>query len=161
MVNGQLRADAGSVKLDVNAYKLFKARGVASPKPDRTQGIVLIDDVTSADLGSGREAANRRWMADFINDTLFGIGKPFRGQLITPALKREHLMQLTRFFESLVAADGTSISRIAGYKLQDVTNPATPDILRTAVAVRMYGVATVIVYSTTVGPTVEVTQTAG
>ena len=151
----------GSVKLDVNAYKLFKARGVASPKPDRTQGIVLIDDVTSADLGSGREAANRRWMADFINDTLFGIGKPFRGQLITPALKREHLMQLTRFFESLVAADGTSISRIAGYQLQDITNPATPDILRTAVAVRMYGVATVIVYSTTVGPTVEVTQTAG
>ena len=149
-----------SVKLNVNAYKLFKARGIAAPKPDRTQGVVLINDVTSADVDSGRTAANRRWFADFINDSLFGVGKPFRGRLITPALKREHLMMLTRFLELLKATDGTTISRLSAYQIQDISNPAVPEILDTAIAVRMYGTADVIVYRTTVGPTVEVSETA-
>lgn len=151
---------SGSIKLGVSAYQQFKARGISAPKPDRTQGIVLVNDVTAADVNSGRTAANRRWFADFINDSLFGIGNPFRGRLITPALKREHRMQLVRFLESLKATDGTSISRIEAYEIQDTTNPAVPEILRTAVAVRMYGTADVIVYSTTVGPTVEVTEAA-
>ncbi len=148
----------GSIKLGVAAYQQFKARGIAAPKPDRTQGIVLINDVTSAAANSGRTAANRRWFADFINDSLFIIGLPFRGRLITPALKRDHFMQLTRFFELLKATDGTSTSRLEDYSIRDITNPAVPEILRTAVAVRMYGTADVIVYSTTVGPTVQVTE---
>jgi hypothetical protein len=148
---------AGSTRLDVNSYKLFKRSGIVAARVDRTLGTGWNDDVTSS-LTIGRTAANRRAFADFINDSLFGIAAPYRARIITPDVKRSLDAVIRKFLNGLLSVAQPNASRIRGYDVRDITDPSVPELLRMAVAVTMYATADVIAIETTVGPTVLTSQ---
>lgn len=147
----------GFTRLDVNSYKAFKRNGIVALRIDRTQGPGWNDDVTSS-LEVGRTAANRRCLADLINDSMLEIVAPYRSRIITPDLKRAIDAAMRGFLNGLLSRSQVSASRISGFDIRDVTDPAVPELLRFAVAVTMYATADAIVIETTVGPTVATSQ---
>jgi hypothetical protein len=152
----------GSIKLQIQDYQRFKREGISAPKVDRNAGAGWVDDVTSVDrvTDPGRTAANRRAFADFINDTLFIIAVPFGNKIITPQLRRDLISQVEGTLELFASPGNPSASRLEAFSVTDTTDPAVPSILRLVVEVRMYAVAEAIVFETTVGPTVIVSQQA-
>lgn len=150
----------GAFKLEVTDYKIFKREGIIAGKAIRPSAVTFVDDVTSVDAVAfpGRTQANRRAFADFINDTLFDIGTPYSKQIITPALRRESKAQTTGFLEELKGVGDPATSRLDSYSVEDTSSATVPKILRYSVKVRMHPTADAIVFSTTIGDTVVITE---
>jgi len=146
----------GSTKLDVNDYIRFKREGITAPILDRTAGAAFVDDVTSVDslTQASQTPANRRWFADFINDSLFILAVPYGKKLITQDLRRNFFGQIINFLTGLQSLDQPQAQRIESFDVTDTSDPDVPNILRARVAVRMLATADAIVFDVTVGQTV-------
>jgi hypothetical protein len=147
----------GSTKLGLNDYKLFKREGITALITSRTQGLAWNDDVTNS-LDVGRTAANRRAFADFINDSMFEIAEPYKSKVAKPEFKRALEGAIRGFLRLLLSPLQPNASRIQGFDVEEVTDPAVPNLLRYQTSVTMYATADVIVNQTTVGPTVVTSQ---
>lgn len=153
---------AGGIGLTIDDYILFRADGIIAPRADRTSGLIFQSDVTSVNPTTQPSLvdAKRRFMGDFIIDSLGDIGANYVKKLNTPARRRAFIAVVNGFLEGLKTPNQPDFSRIADYKVIDDTSDAQRQqgfqIL--AVAVQIFSSMDFIVFRTTVGTTVDVEE---
>ena len=153
---------AGAINLQIGDYQAFKAAGIIGPRLDRTAGMVFQSDVTSVDPATNPALvdAKRRWMGDFIIDSLMDIGVKYVKKLNTPARRQSLLTTVNNFLDLLRSRFQPDASRIEDYLVADTTSPELRALgfQTISVKVRLFPSMDYIVFTTEVGTTVQVTQ---
>lgn len=146
-------------------YVNFKASGVAALRKDRSVGWWFQDGVTSVDPVEEQTRApiKRRRMADFIQDTLAAIGAKYSKEPATTERVDQLLGEMEAFLSGLKSPPNPAQQRIEDYSI-DGTSGNTPSltalgIFTFLVKVRLLASMDTIVFATTIGETVTVTQT--
>ena len=156
--------EAGGIGLTINDYIDFKANGIIAPRTDRVAGIVFQSDVTSVNPSTQPALvdAKRRFMGDFIIDSLSDIGVAYAKKLNTPGRRRAFLATINSFLERLQSPSQPETSRIEDFRVTDDTTDAlrADGFQIVNVAVRIYPSMDYIVFRTTVGTTVNVEEIA-
>ncbi len=154
--------ERGGQGLTIDNYINFKANGIIAPRSERAAGIVFQSDVTSVNpaVQPGQADAKRRWMGDFIIDTLSDIGNQYVKKLNTPARRRALFSTLNGFLESLLSPNSPDTSRIQDFATFDETTDEqrAQGFQIINVAVQIFPSIDYIVYRTTVGTTVNVDE---
>lgn len=126
--------EAQATPFTIDTYKAFKAAGIIAPRIDEDSGTVFQSDVTSS-LTSGRTTFKRRKFADFIQDSVATLAKPFGKKL----QKQIRIDALTSRFESFLAGllseTNPEAQRIEAYGV-DATSGNTPEL--TAQGIRVW-----------------------
>jgi hypothetical protein len=154
-------ADDGEV-LTIETYTAWKAAGICAPKVDFDTGPEYQSGVTSS-LESGRTTIARRKMADFIQDSLVKIGKPFVKQLARQARRDKLRGRVDQFMGSLLSERDAELQRIAAFSVDDGPNAGnTADTLALGAyfirtAVRTLSSLDSIVFQTEIGPNAVIT----
>lgn len=152
----------GAINLQIGDYQAFKAAGIIGPRLDRTAGMVFQSDVTSVDPATNPALvdAKRRWMGDFIIDSLMDIGVKYVKKLNTPARRQSLLTTVNNFLDLLRSRFQPDASRIEDYLVADTTSPELRALgfQTISVKVRLFPSMDYIVFTTEVGTTVQVTQ---
>jgi hypothetical protein len=149
-------ADDGEV-LTIDTYTAWKAAGICAPKVDFDTGPEYQSGVTSS-LESGRTTIARRKMADFIQDSLVQIGKPFIKQLAKQSRRDKLRGRVDQFLASLQSERDPELQRIVGFVVDDSANAGnTPEVLALGayymkVTVRTLSSLDDIVFQTEIGP---------
>lgn len=154
--------EAGGYDLVLADYKTFKANGIIALKRDRTVGWVFMSDVTSVDpaLDPAKVEASRRFLADFVMDTLFSISVKYIKKLGTPGRKQALLSEIRSFLRDLQSPEAPESSRIRGYTVTDDTTAELDEqgVFVVNVNVRSYPHLKHLVFRTAVGTTVEIEE---
>jgi len=153
----------GAPKLTMDDYISLKQLGVSAPFQDKVIGMVVQSAVTTS-LTVGQTQINRRRMADYIEDSLSVLMKPFVKRLLTESLKDVILSTVAAFLIGLKKPSNPDDQRIQDYAI-DNTSLNTPALAAAgiyALSVRVETLATadVIVLQCSVGKGV-LTITAG
>jgi len=129
LIDQFFEVDTFGETLTIDNYKAFRAGGVMVPKLDQVTGMNFQSGVTSS-LVSGRTTANRRKMADFIQDTSVTLFAPYVKKLNTQ-FRRDKLRGLWEtFLATLQSEDIPQNERIVGFLVDDSINAGnTPDSL--------------------------------
>lgn len=150
----------GTPQLDINAYTLMRLRGIAGIRIDSTTGPEFQSGITSS-LTNGQKNIARRKMADYIEDSLAIILKPFSKLPMSNQLIDSATGQVNDFLDLLLSPDNVSFQRIAGYQVDPVSGntPQTTSlgIFVIIVRVRTLASADFIVIQAEVGEGVNVT----
>ena len=151
----------GTPILDINAWTLMRQRGIAGIRIDPTTGPEFQSGVTTS-LTNGQKNINRRKMADYIEDSLAQVLKPFVKLPMSDQLKDSALGQCNDFLDLLLSPDNTAFQRIAGYQI-DGTSGNTPALTAKGIFVIIVRVQTLatadfIVLQAEIGEGVNVTQ---
>jgi len=154
--------EQGGIGLTIDDYIDFKASGIIAPRTDRTAGTIFQSDVTSVNpaVQPALVDAKRRFMGDFIIDSLEDIGVQYVKKLNTPVRRRAFLATVSGFLERLRSPNQPETSRLEAYRVVDST---TPDLRAQgfqilSVGVRLFASMDFIVFQTTVGTTVDVEE---
>lgn len=154
--------EVGGISLTINDYISFKSNGIIVGRFTRESGWFFQSDVTSVDpaIDAQLAPANRRWLADFIIDTIGDIAIKFIKKLGTPSRRRTIIGEINSFLVGLqspnqpentrialfsVVEDSTDIQRQSGIMVINVKVQSQPDLQTIAVNV-------------TVGTTVEIEE---
>ena len=154
--------EVGGQGLTIENYIAFKADGIIAPRNERAAGIAFQSDITSVNpaVQPGEVDAKRRFMGDFIIDTLSDIGGEYVKKLNTPARRRALFSSINGFLELLLSPNSPDTSRIEDFATFDETTDEQRalgfQIIN--VAVRIFPSIDFIVYRTTVGTTVDVEE---
>ena len=153
----------GAPKLTIDDYISLKQLGVSAPFQDKIVGMVVQSAVTTS-LVAGETQINRRRMADYIEDSLASLMKPFVKRLLTESLKDVILSTVAAFLIGLKKPANPDDQRIADYAI-DADSLNTPElsaagIYAMSIRVEMLSTADVIVLQCSVGKGV-LTITAG
>lgn len=143
------------IPLTIEVYKAFKAAGVAAPKVDLDEGPCYQSGVTSS-LDAGRTTMARRRFADFFQDSIARIAKPYSKRLNRRTERDALFGEIESFAQGLLSPQQPSASRIESYRLDDGSNFNPPTnlargIYRIASAVRIYSSLDAIVLQTEIG----------
>lgn len=153
---------AGGIGLTIDDYILFKAAGIIAPRTDRTSGLIFQSDVTSVNPLTQQALvdAKRRFMGDFIIDSLGDIAANYVKKLNTPSRRRAFISVLNGFLEGLKTPNQPDFSRIADYKVVDETSneQRAQGFQVMAVSVQIFASMDFIVFRTQVGATVNVEE---
>jgi hypothetical protein len=126
--------------LTIADYKLFKAVGICAPIVDPDDGPQYQSGVTSS-LTSGRTTIARRKMADFIQDSMARVAKPYSKKL-NRLTRREALTAAEdSFLSGLLSVNSPDLARIEDYRLDGVGGN-TPERLALGVFVLLTQVRT-------------------
>jgi hypothetical protein len=153
--------DSGGETLEIEAYIAFKANGVEVPRLDRSSGMVFQSGVTSS-LESGRTTAARRKMADFIQDSLARITKPYGKKLMRASRRDQCRGEVEGFYASLASTEAPEKARIDSFSVDDGINAGNSaqvlaqGIYYLASTVRTLSSFEVIVHRTSIGPNANV-----
>ena len=154
--------ELGGTGLTIDDYIDFKANGIVAPRSDRVAGLVFQSDVTSVNPSTQPELvdAKRRFMGDFIIDSLGDIAKGYVKKLNTPIRRRAFLSTISAFLETLKSPNQPETSRIEDYRVVDDTSAEqrAQGFQIVNVAVRLFASMDFIVFRTTVGTTVNVEE---
>lgn len=154
--------EAGGYDLVLADYKSFKANGIIALKRDRTVGWVFMSDVTSVDpaLDPAKVEASRRFLADYVMDTLFSISVKYIKKLGTPGRKQALLSEIRSFLRDLQSPEAPESSRIRGFTVTDDTTAELDEqgVFVVNVNVRSYPHLKHLVFRTAVGTTVEIEE---
>ena len=154
--------EEGGYDLVLADYKSFKANGIIGLKRDRTVGWVFMSDVTSVDpaLDPAKVEASRRFLADFVMDTIFSISVKYIKKLGTPGRKQALLSEIRSFLRDLQSPEAPESSRIRGYTVTDDTTAELDEqgVFVVNVNVRSYPHLKHLVFRTAVGTTVEIEE---
>ncbi len=149
--------------LTIDTYTAWKAAGICAPKVDADTGPEYMSGVTSS-LESGRTLIARRKMADFLQDTLVVIGKPFC-KLLSRQSRRDKLRgRVDSFLSRLRSLQNAETQRIAAFLTNDDVNAGnTDEVLASGVYfmdVRVKSLASLdeIVFRTEIGPNVVISR---
>jgi hypothetical protein len=165
-------ASVSSVESSPNAqgfqetdYELFKASGICALRVDDgitsfQSGVTSVDPLTH----EGLVPIARRRMADFIQDSLALLLKPFNKKLNSAARRQVCRSSVQGFMDALLNKTNANGQRIAGYSLSDKAGN-TPDTLaagiyRMELRVRTLSSMDFIVLQMTAGTNVQVTEVA-
>lgn len=110
--------------LTIDDYKALKRGGICAPNRDPDEGSAYQSGITSS-LTAGRTNIRRRSMADFIQDSLAIIAKPYSKKLQTSARKDGLLSAYDSFLSGLLSRNAPEAARIGDYAVDGVT-PNTP-----------------------------------
>lgn len=152
----------GGIGLTIDDYIAFKDAGIIAPRQDRTSGMVFQSDITSVSPSANPSLvdAKRRYMGDFIIDSLADIGKRFEKKLNTPTQRRAFLANVNGFLDSLKSASQPDSSRIEDFAVKDETTTAQRGLgfQILSVKVRLYASMDYIVFRLSVGTSVDVSE---
>jgi hypothetical protein len=127
-------------------------------------GLIFQSAVTSVNptTDSALADAKRRFMGDFIIDSLFDISINFVKKLNTPARRRTFLSQINSFLELLKSPNQEALSRIEDFIVTDDTTDAQRALGHqlVTVKVRLYASMDFITITTEVGTTVVIEEAA-
>jgi hypothetical protein len=107
-------------QLDINAWTLMRQRGIAGIRFDKTTGPEFQSGITTS-LTNGQKNIARRKMADYIEDSLAVIAKPFVKLLQSDENKDSLIGQVVDFMELLLSPDNAANQRIAGYQVDAIS----------------------------------------
>ena len=154
--------DEGGVGLTIQDYQQFKAQGIIAPRFDRTAGMVFQSDVTSVDPATQPALvdAKRRFMGDFVIDSLSDIAVGYCKKLNKPARRRALNAAYNAFLDNLQAPTQPDLSRIDDFSVTDDTTDAqrAQGFQIDLIKVRIYPSMDYIVIRTEVGTTVNVEE---
>ena len=141
--------------LEIDDYRAFKAAGIAAPIIDEDEGPEFQSGVTSS-LESGRETLARRKMADFVQDSMAVLAKPYQKKLNRLSNRDSLTSRFDSFLGGLLGEPGTDLQRIENYAIDDESGNI-PEQLRLGIAVWLTTVHTLssldaIVIRTEIGP---------
>lgn len=164
LIDHVLAVEDVGVALTIDVYKAFKAAGVAAPRVDLDEGPCIQSGVTSS-LDAGRKTMARRRFADFYQDTIARLSKPYSKKLNRKAERDALFGVITSFCEGLLSRQRPAVARIEDYALSDGTdlNPGTQlalGIYRIRSVVRTFSSLGAIVLLTEVGPSAVTTSDA-
>jgi len=147
---------------EMSDYTAFKKAGIAALRMDGGKA-VFQSGVTSVDpaVNGNLKNISRRRMADYVQDTLAKIAKPYGKKLMTLARRKALLGDIKVFLDSLLSTKAPAQQRIAGYTLSDKENTAAglaKGLYRIVVKVKLLASFESIVIATTVGETVDVEE---
>jgi hypothetical protein len=152
----------GGIGLTMADYIAFKDAGICAPRLDRVAGMVFQSDVTSVNPATQSNLVDnkRRYMGDFIIDSLSDIAAGYVKKLNTPARRQAFLATINRFLNGLRAPTQPDFSRIENFSVQDDTtaDQRAAGFQIVSVLVRLYPSMDYIVFNLSVGTTVEVTE---
>lgn len=157
-----LGIQSGVSGLQMSDYILFRQKGIAAPRIDRTVGPTLQSGITTS-LISGQKNINRRRMADYIEDSLAEALVQFAKLPLTNSLKDTSAGEVVAFFEELLSENNPAAQRIAGY-LVDTKSGNTVELNNAGIYVIVTKVKTLatadfIVVQAEVGEGVNVSAT--
>jgi hypothetical protein len=163
LIDHCLAVEDTGVSMTIEVYKAFKAGGVCAPKIDLDSGPTFQSGVTSS-LESGRTTQARRRFADFIQNTLAVIGKPYSKKLNRRAERDSLFGRVDSFLSGLQNVRDEKASRLESYSLDDGPNVNAPTslalgIYRIRTVVRQYSSLDAIVFETEIGPNAQPTTT--
>lgn len=154
--------EQGGIGLTIEDYIDFKANGIIAPIAQRGSGVSFQSDVTSVNpaIQPALTDQKRRYMGDFIIDSLGDIAEGYVKKLNTPARRRALLAVINGFLTQLQDPNAPESSRIEGYDVKDETSPElrAQGFQIIDVKVRLYASMDYIVYRTSVGTTVDVQE---
>lgn len=165
---GAIGIEAGNPdvqNLTLTDYKNFRASGICAPRMDLgsmifQSGVTSVDPAVYASLRN----INRRRMADFIQDSLGIALKAFGKQLATRTRRALITGQIKSFMDGLLSPSNSAAQRIEAYSIDSVSGNTAETlalgIFRIILNVRTIASLDAIVLQTTVGESVDVTQTA-
>jgi hypothetical protein len=150
------------VTLDIDFYRAFKAAGIAAPIVDEDDGPQYQSGVTSS-LVSGRETLARRKMADFIQDSLARLGKPFSKKLNRRSNRDAVTSRFDSFLSGLRSLTALELQRIENFAIDDEQGN-TPERLALGIAIWLTTVRTLssldaLVIRTEIGPNAIISTT--
>lgn len=153
----------GALKLTMDDYISLKQLGVSAPFQDKVIGMVVQSAVTTS-LTVGETQINRRRMADYIEDSLAVLLKPFSKRLLTESLKDVIFATVVSFLSGLKKPANPDDQRIEDYAVDaDSLNTAAlsqAGIYALGIRVETLATADVIALQCSVGKGV-LTITAG
>lgn len=145
-------------------YKNMKRKGVACLRRDRSVGWQFQSGVTSVDplVQQTRAPIKRRRMADFIQDGLAAIAAPYNKEPATEAMVDSWVGDVDTFLSSLANPKNPAAKRVEGYTL-DPKSANEPDLQGLGVYilivnVRLLASLDTLVYQTSIGETVDLTD---
>ncbi len=154
--------ELGGIGLTIDNYISFKASGIIAPRNDRSAGLVFQSDVTSVNPATQPQLvdAKRRFMGDFIIDSLSDIATSYVKKLNTPIRRRAFQSALNSFLEQLLSPNQPEASRIEAFNVVDDTtaDQRAQGFQIYNVAVRIYPSMDYIIFRTTIGTTVDVSE---
>jgi hypothetical protein len=165
---GAIGIEAGNPdvqNLTLTDYKNFRASGICAPRMD-LGSMIFQSGVTSVDpaVYPSLRNINRRRMADFIQDSLGIALKAFGKQLATRTRRALITGQIKSFMDGLLSPNNSAAQRIEGYTIDSVSGNTAETlalgIFRIILNVRTIASLDAIVLQTTVGESVDVSQTA-
>lgn len=116
----------GVPKLPMNAWILLRQRGVAGIRMDKDVGPVFQSGVTTS-LVAGRINIARRKIADYLEDSLARIVKPFCKLPQSTQMQDGVLSEVTEFLDVMLSANNSAAQRIESY-IVDEKSGNTPDL---------------------------------
>lgn len=154
--------EEGGTGLTIDNYINFKANGIIAPRQERVSGLIFQSDVTSVNpsVDAALADSKRRWMGDFIMDSLGDIALPFVKKLNTTTRRRALQGQINAFLKLLKSEDQPELSRIHSYSVTDDTTSTQRDLgfQLFTVRVKLHPSMDSIVITTEVGTTVVVEE---
>lgn len=150
----------GTPNLDINAWELLRLRGIAGIRIDANTGPEIQSGVTTS-LTNGQKNINRRKMADYIEDSLAIILKPFAKLPMSDEVVDSAVGQCNDFLDLLLSPDNAAFQRISGFQIDPISGN-TPDLTARGifviiVRVRTLATADFIVVQAEIGEGVVVT----
>jgi len=150
----------GLANLQVGDYTNCRARGIAAPRIDRTDGPVFQSGITTS-LVAGQKNINRRRMADFIQDSVSAALTSFSKQPLTTGLKDSATGEVDTFLNGLLSPNNPPAQRIAAYSVDDKSGNTdaleAQGIFVIIGRVRTLATADFIVFQTEIGEGVVIT----
>ncbi len=148
--------------LELADYIAFKAAGIAAPIIDEDTGPEYQSGVTSS-LVSGRETLARRKMADFIQDSMASLAKPFSKKLNRRSNRDAVTVRFDSFLSGLRSLNAPELQRIENFEIDDEQGN-TGDRLALGIGTWLTTVRTLssldaIVIRTEVGPNAIISTT--
>jgi hypothetical protein len=166
LIDDFFEVDAGGEALSIDHYIAFRRAGVEVPRLDKVAGMVFQSGVTSS-LDSGRTTAARRKMANFIQDSLSGLVKPFSKKLGTQSRRDACRGVIDGWLDGLLSASRPEQARILGFTVDDGANAGNTaaslalGVFYVAVVVKTPSSMDDIVLVTQIGPNAVVTREVG
>lgn len=113
--------DVGGVNLTIQDYTSFKREGIIVPRFTREFDWAFQSDVTSVDgvLDANVADASRRFMADFIIDTVGDLSARYVKKLGSPNRRRALLLTTDSFLNGLASPNNPDSARIDSYTQQE------------------------------------------
>lgn len=152
--------------LTIDTYTAWKAAGICAPIIDQDAGSTEFQSGVTSSLVSGQETIARRKMADFIQDTVALIGKPYSKQLNRQSKRDKLRGQVEQFLAGLKSEGNPEQQRILDYQISDGADAGnTPSTLALGVYYLRIIVQTLssldaIVFVTEIGPNAVISRAA-
>ena len=154
----------GGVSLTMEDYISFKRNGIVVPRFSREFGWAFQSDVTSVDgtLDANVADASRRFMADFIIDSLGDLSARYVKKLGSPSRRRALLLTADAFLSDLESPDNPESSRIDSYSILETSTQRQREagFMLISVKVKTHPHLLAIQFTVQVGPTVVIEEEA-